>query len=162
MVVCLCFCPGNRLDANISVDTQQAMKRGVTVLLGIILGFMESISAYSRTPPTANTAFWEWVAHVLRYQFYWFMKDALTFAGEVLDWWVSIKNPVIGLGGLFFCLLLALNLFWFWKQRRLRGRLTVYCKYDGLPAAPMRGTKNRYYCPRGHQFADDPHGFYDV
>ncbi|MEP7339956.1 MAG: caspase family protein [Acidobacteriota bacterium] len=36
-------------------------------------------------------------------------------------------------------------------------RLSLHCPIDGLPSTPLMGTRNRYRCPRGHQFAADPH-----
>ncbi len=115
------------------------------------------VYVYTQTPEWPGEAILPWAANVIRYQIYWSIRMVLVLALAALDRWIQIESPVMGLGGFLFLLLLAINLFWFLKDRNHQIKHSVYCPLDELPARPIRGTINHYRCRRGHQFTDEPH-----
>jgi hypothetical protein len=126
--------------------------------IGIVL-FIELIRDPSRMPirqPTQSNA--EWVATVINASVYWLLVDVYYGFIKLFDLWNDISNPIIKLGVLFVGAMMLINLGWAIKQEQQIRRLTVYCERDGLPSAPIRGTKNRYRCKKGHQFYSDYHG----
>ncbi len=132
-------------------------RRRVTILLVSILLLIWVVYVYMQTPVWPGEAMLPWAANIIRYQIYWVLRGFLTVALTLLERWIQIESPVIGLGGFMFLLLLALNLRSFLKDRRHQVLHTVYCPLDELPARPIRGTINRYRCRRGHQFSGEPH-----
>lgn len=133
------------------------IRRRVTIFLLIILVLIQVFYAYRQTPEWGGSDFLPWAANILRYQIYWIIRELLVLALGLLERWIQINSPLMGLGGFLFMLLLLLNLLWILKGVNYRRKQSVYCQLDELPAKPIRGTIDRYRCPRGHQFTDEPH-----
>ncbi len=128
------------------------------MLIGVVL-FIELIRDSSRMPdrqPTQSDA--EWIATVINASVYWLLVDLYYGFIKLFDWWNGIINPIIKLGVLFVGVMILVNLAWAAKYQMQISKLTVYCERDGLPSAPISGTKNRYRCTKGHQFYSDYHG----
>lgn len=128
------------------------------ILLVVSLALVKLTYDYSQMPSSKYGAGGQ-VADVIRRLIYYCLKMGVDLVNDILDRWIGIENPIIGLGGFLFCLVLFLYLHMLWKQGRHRHRLAVYCPLDNSPSSPIPRSYNRYRCQHGHQFAGQPHVF---